>query len=417
MKKHYSISLYLDTRREKENNKYPLKLRVYANQLGKQNLYPTKFEFSKEEFENIWESKKTRENYKQSKLKLQAIENRANEVAELIVPFSFDKFEKKLYLKAGQGEDVFFQYQSIINVNKKLGRIGNANIYELSMNSLKNFLEFSTGKEQSKLRFTEITPFWLNSYENYMINDKERSRTTVSIYLRSLRSVFNSAISENEILPEIYPFGKNKYQIPAVKKVKKALSKDQIKLLFEAKPQTPEQEKAKDFWFFSYACNGMNLKDIAMLKYEDIYDNKLIYYRAKTINTAKADLKPITIYINEFSLSMIEKYGNSDKTPKNFIFSIVNNTQSNMDKYKRIKNFTRFINQNLKKLAISVNLPSDISTYWARHTFSTMAIRNGASIEFVSEALNHSNLKTTQNYIAGFEDDVKKDFSNNLMNF
>jgi site-specific recombinase XerD len=62
-------------------------------------------------------------------------------------------------------------------------------------------------------------------------------------------------------------------------------------------------------------------------------------------------------------------------------------------------------------------LPEQVSTYWARHSYATNAIRNGASMEFIQESLGQGNIKTTQNYIAGFDDDVKKEFSQTLMNF
>jgi hypothetical protein len=38
-------------------------------------------------------------------------------------------------------------------------------------------------------------------------------------------------------------------------------------------------------------------------------------------------------------------------------------------------------------------------------------------MEFISEALNHSDLSVTKNYFAGFEGDAKKEFASNLMNF
>jgi integrase/recombinase XerD len=35
--------------------------------------------------------------------------------------------------------------------------------------------------------------------------------------------------------------------------------------------------------------------------------------------------------------------------------------------------------------------------------------RSGVCTEFISEALGHSNVKTTQNYLAGFEDESKRE--------
>ena len=88
-----------------------------------------------------------------------------------------------------------------------------------------------------------------------------------------------------------------------------------------------------------------------------------------------------------------------------------------VEQFKCIKNFTRFINQNLKKLASALEITNSISTYWARHSFATHAIRKGASMEFVGEALDHKNPKTTLGYFAGFEEESKKQLTESLLNF
>lgn len=413
----YTISIYLDTRRAKENGLFPVKLRVFSSAIKKAKLYPTDFDLSIKEFASTWDVSKPRNEHKALRLKLQAIENKANDAAALIKPFTFDKFEKKLYLESGQEDNVFYHYDTIIKNLNKTGNISNADIYALSQKSIKDFILTAKGKEPKKLYFLEITPAWLNTYESYMIKDKERSRTTVSMYLRALRSIFNSAIKDNEALKEVYPFGKGKYELPAVTKVKKALPKDDLKKLFECDPKTPEQEKAKAFWFFSYACNGANIKDIALLTNKEVNEDTVKFYRAKTINTSKKDLKEITVYLNDYSKAHIKKYGNLNGAKGEFVFDIINNKQSEVERHKNIKNFTKFINQNLKKLAESNGITSDISTYWARHSFATNAIRSGASMEFVMEALSHNNMKTTKGYFAGFEDNDKKEFMQNLMNF
>ena len=52
-----------------------------------------------------------------------------------------------------------------------------------------------------------------------------------------------------------------------------------------------------------------------------------------------------------------------------------------------------------------------------RHSFATISVRKGASMEFISEALNHSDLSVTKNYFAGFEDEAKKEFAKTLLDF
>ncbi len=417
MEQPFFISIFLDTRRIKDNQKYPVKLRVYQPKTKITKLYNTKFEYTIKEFESIWETTKPRKGNNTARLKLQAVQNSANDVAGKLHYFSFEDFEKKFLRIAGDGENIFYQYGQVIETLKENNQLGTASNYKMSLQSLKNFLIFTRGKEPAKLLFTEISAVWLNKYEKYMLNTLHRSSTTVSMYLRALRTVFNKAISEKEIEPEIYPFGKNRYQVPSVQNVKKALNKDQLKTLFNSVPQSPEQEKAKDFWFFSYGCNGMNIKDIALLRWENMHEDKLIFYRAKTINTSKTHLKPITIYLTDHVKSVIEKYGSPKRSPKRLMFTILSDDQDEETKFARIKNFTRFINQNLKILATSNGITGEISTYWARHSFATIAIRNGATMEFVGESVGHSNVRTTQNYFAGFEDEDKREFMKTMMNF
>ncbi len=417
MQPNYNFSIYLDTRRILKDGTYPVKLRLYLIDTRKRKYYPTNFKFTEKEFNSIWETTKPRKEYRETRKKLQAILTKAEAQADKLNPFEIKQFEKKLYRKNSDGNNVVFHYEQVIKKLNKENRFGTASNYKLSLKSLLEFQKQLTNKEPQQLQFNEVTSDWLTKYEKYSLDEAKRSRTTVGIYLRPLRAIFNSAIRDKEITQEIYPFGKGKYQIPSTKTTKKALTKEQLKTLYNSKPQTQEQEKAKDFWFFSYACNGMNMKDVALLKYENIKGNKIIFYRAKTINTRKTDLRPVTVILTDLSRLVIEKYGKENPNKKDFIFPIVDDSLPEVEKHRKIVNFTRFINQGIKKLAVDNNLPTEISTYWARHSFATTAINSGASMEFVSEALNHSNLKTTQGYFAGFEDKTKEELINAIVNF
>jgi site-specific recombinase XerD len=58
--------------------------------------------------------------------------------------------------------------------------------------------------------------------------------------------------------------------------------------------------------------------------------------------------------------------------------------------------------------AISKALNYDnISTYTARHSYATVLKRSGANIAFISESLGHSDLRTTENYLASFEQEER----------
>jgi len=415
--KNYTISIYLDTRRKKTSGKFPVKLRTYISQSKSQKFYPTIFDFTTEEFDSIWNTTKPRKQHKEAREKLLAIEVKANNVADKLDFFTFEEFEKKLFIKIGDSTKVSYHYANKIEELKSHSQIKTASNYELSQKSIKEFSEKIKNKKYENLNLYSITSKWLDDYEFYMIDTKHRSPTTVSMYLRALRTIFNIAIDEKEIEQKFYPFGKRKYQVPASKTVKKALTKEQLKTLFEAEPKTDEQQKAKDFWFFSYSCNGINIKDIALLQYKNLEKDRIIFYRAKTKRTSKSNLKPIVVYLNDFSSSVIDMYANEKKKNNDFVFNIISIEDDAEEQRRKIQNFTRYINQHIKKLCKANDLPEDISTYWARHSFATNSIRNGATMEFISETLGHSGLDTTKNYFAGFDNETKKKFSENIMNF
>ena len=101
--------------------------------------------------------------------------------------------------------------------------------------------------------------------------DKGYSKTTIGIYVRQLRALFNEAIKQGLIKREKhYPFGRRKYVRPTRRNIKKSLTLQEVAKLYYYKPTCEQEQWAKDFWAFSYLANGINTKDIALLKYRNI---------------------------------------------------------------------------------------------------------------------------------------------------
>lgn len=413
------ITLIIDTRREKKKGKYPVKLRVWDKLSRKAKQYSTGINLTEREFEGAWATRKTRKDFLPTKNDLKAVESKAESIAREMKIFTFNEFERKMFRRVGDEDNILASYQKAIEHYEKMQQYGTKIVYSCALNSIKAFLKESTGKENTKrVSFFEITPDWLQDYEKYMIGKMENSPTTVSMYIRTLRTLFNNAIQKNDIPQEVYPFGKGRYQVPNNRNIKKTLSVEELRKLKEANPASSEQRKARDYFLLSFACNGMNIKDIAMLKWDNLEEDskgrKIVYYREKIKTTAKQDQRPTVVYLTDLAEELLNRLSNEDKSNDNFMFPILDKKLSDAQNYTRIKNFTRFINQHLKKLAESIALTSAISTYYARHSFATIAIRSGASMEFVSEALSHRDMKTTQNYFAGFDEESKRSIMNKI---
>jgi len=415
-----TVNFYLDTRRKKDNDSYPMKIRVYDTITKKARLYTTDFDLTIEDNERLFfpvQKVKYNKYEKQLKIDLESLLTFYESKVHSLKSFTFEAFEKSLSTKSSDLDNVFYNYDSYINELKEYNRYSTAISYEYSMNSLKAYLKDRTKKEVSRLLFQDITVKFLNDFESWMIDKKKKSITTVGMYLRALRSIYNRAI-ENKITDALnYPFGSKRYEIPASTNTKKAFDSDQLTVLFKSIPGNKEQEKAKDFWFFSFVCNGMNIKDIIHLKWSHIDNDQIIFIREKTKRTKKANAKPIQVPLTEFSKTFISKYGIESNNKNDFIFPILNENMKAEELHKKKTNFIRFVNQHLKVLAKANGLTEDISSYWARHSFATTAIRKKASMEYVSEALGHSDLKTTKNYFAGFEDKTKKEVLEGIIDF
>ncbi|MDC1226201.1 site-specific integrase [Algibacter sp.] len=425
MKESIKKSLYLDNRRKKSNGKYPIKLRLYQARTEKEKLFRTGFDYTEEEFKQGYQKKepapgKTKLSKKEGDNvfdTLTIVYANAQGIINELKEFSFESFEKRFYNKSSK-LDVCDYYEDYVNILEKEGRIRTAESYLLSLNRLKHFLNRNRKTDLKTIPFDIITVDTLKDFEKYY-SEKGLSITSIGIYLRPLRAIFNRAISDvnSDINIESYPFGKYKYSIPSGKNNKRALSKKQLKKLFESKPQTEQQEKAKAFWFFSYLANGMNIKDIAELKFSDLKENEIEFLRSKTKNTTKENKQKIKVILPQYSIDIINQYGNKEQLRKNYIFPIISNSDTPKKAIDKIKAFTRFINKHFKKLAINEGINEAITTYWARHSFSRQALNKGASMELLKESLGHKNINTTESYVSSFDTDTKEKLSKSLLDF
>lgn len=216
-----------------------------------------------------------------------------------------------------------------------------------------------------------------------------------------------------------YPFGRRKYRIPAAKNTTKVLDLSDIKKIYyyQCDPKNQSEQRAKDFWLFSYFGNGMNPKDIACLQYKNIHDGYITFERSKTERALRSDPKPITVFITDDMQAIINRWGNKDTSPNIYIFPIMEAGVTPLRQYELMQLLVKFINDWMKVILKNLGIDKRGTTYVARHTFSTVLKRSGASTEYIQEALGHSDIKTTENYLDSFEKDVKKEFAQRLISF
>ncbi|MDR1557709.1 MAG: tyrosine-type recombinase/integrase [Tannerellaceae bacterium] len=92
---------------------------------------------------------------------------------------------------------------------------------------------------------------------------------------------------------------------------------------------------------------------------------------------------------------IIEKWGNLDKSPDNYVFPFLTGNETPLKQKKRVQGITHRINKHIQKIEDKLGM-LNISTYTARHSFASVLKRSGANISYISDSLEHSDLKTTK---------------------
>lgn len=298
--------------------------------------------------------------------------------------------------KAKTVKEVFENQIKQLNEAK---RRGYALSYQQVYNSL---LEFN---KHLDIYFSDIDISWLKRYEQHL-RSKGLSDNTIGIRFRTLRAIYNIAIENNIVKTDYYPFKAYKVSKFNKETPKRAITKSDVEALFNYNTEHPYKILAIDLFLFTYLMGGINFVDIAYLTNKNIIDNRLIYTRRKTGKLIKLPLQ-------EKAIELINKYKHPDNPYLFPILSKFHNTDQ--QKANRVHKVITKVNKHLKAIGTELNLPIDITTYVARHTYATVLKRSGVNTSIISESLGHSSEKITQIYLDSFENSQIDEAMKNLL--
>jgi len=409
--KHLRVSLvaFFDTARKLKDENGAIKLRITHNRVFK--LYSTGISVTEDEYKNIC-SHRPRLEMRDKRKYVFSYLKRAHDIIIELDEFTFEAFDKK-YKTKRKTNDILSYFDNYIDELKKEDRFGNAESYWCAKRKIQEFTKATT------IPFETIDVGFLKRFEKWMLSEN-CGPTTVGFYCRCIKKLFNDAIREEDVKRDKYPFGETKrglYSPPQPRNIKKALSlADLQKIIVYAPVDGSPEHYHRDIWVFSYLCNGINIKDISLLKYKDIHGDSIYFDRAKTINTNRRS-KPIVISLIDQNKAIISRWGNPANDLNNYIFPVLNDIESVEKQRDKIKLFTHQINKYIKRVAGKVGIEGDVTSYSARHSFATVLKRLDTNLSYISEALGHSNMKTTESYLDSFEDDTRKANTLKLLDF
>ena len=347
-------------------------------------LFPAEWNSRKETI--IWEKSETeRQIHLQSvKTGLEAEINRLNELIRILEQkgeYSVDELAD-LY-KSNSFNGYFFPFIDFVikNLNDS-NRRKTANILITAKSS---FERFRGGQD---VLLDKIDNELMLKYENWLKNSGVMKNTT-SCYMRTLRAIYNQAVKHRlstQKNPFAHIFTRND------KTIKRAVGEATI-VQIKNMDLTLHKELivARDLFMFSFYLRGISFVDMANLRKHNVKNGYITYNRSKTKQL-------LTVKIEPCMQEIISRY--KEQTVDDYLLPIY--TLQNRDNSSQLRNH----NKRLKRISEILGLEKSISSYVSRHSWATIALRKGVSIEIISERMGHENESTTRIYLASFGQSV-----------
>lgn len=259
--------------------------------------------------------------------------------------------------------------ESLIGISKSKATFQK---YEVSRKHLTNFIKEKYNL--SDISFKEINHLFISDFEVYLLTTCGCNPNTTAKFMQFFKRIV--IIAKNNGWIKSDPFANYKIRL---KKVDRGyLSQEEVEAIMAKKFTTKRLEQVRDIFVFSCFC-GLAYIDVKKLRRENIrtsFDGNLwiIGKREKTDVT-------FSIPLLDIPKKILEKYEGT--LPDNRILPVPSNQK---------------MNAYLKEIGALCEIDKEISFHLARHTFATLTLSKGVSIESVSKMLGHTNIKTTQIY-------------------
>ena len=376
-----TVSYFLDKRVAKEN--YPLKMRIVHGK-NKSALIGMDIKLTEEQ----WDGKSIINHKNAEKLNdyLIAQRNHAEgiitslKVAGILDNYSASDLKKMIEnngvmpLKDDGKKNKFYHYY--LEQMELKAKESTKSSYRQSLISLQKFdpiLETRT--------FEDIDIHYLERYDKWMAEQGIRQNSR-NVYYRNIRTVFNRAIDDE--LTTAYPFRKFKMKKQATRK--RSLTIDELRTLRDY-PVEDWQRKYVDLFFLMFYLVGINAADLLPAKKKQVRNGRLDYERAKTY-------KSYSIKVEPEAQELIDRYKGKDHllcfcdehADYKYILQRMTKVLKTIGPYERK-------GRGGKKS--HTPLFPELSQYWCRHTWATIAAELDIPKETIAAALGHDMGNTT----------------------
>jgi integrase len=379
--------IYLDTRSTKKGNVFPVKLKITYE---RERLYiPLNTDMSELDFHKMMAGN-VRGKLLDLRTSFEKEKAHAYDVINALATFNFKEFKRNFGVKSVT-KSLDWYYLSYIQKLKDNKQLRTADSYHTAYKKLTGFF----GKEFS---FSRLSKDDLSRFERSLEQDG-RSLSTVGVYLRCLRTIYNLAIDDGAISRSDYPFGRNKYVIPSTRKRKLGLATNHLRVIANHTFEDPKHAYYRDLWLFSFYCNGMNMKDIAFLKYRNISHNILQFVRLKTANTNRQNRQEIALKLSFAASRIIVRWGNKPRNKDSYIFPIITQDMTPERQIAAYQQTVKMSGQMIKNIGEANKWKGQLNFMSARHSFGNLLQKSNQPLHVIQRALGHTDPKTTEHYL------------------
>ena len=258
--------------------------------------------------------------------------------------------------------------------------------YETTLRLTEEFLQKNYKKEDCYL--DEVTNQFIEDFEFFLKTVRRCCHNTTTKYLLNFKKIIRIALAKGWMKKD--PFAQVHFHFEPVER--EFLEKQELKVLLNKEITITRLSQVRDI--FCFCClTGLAFTDVQQLKAEhlvaDIHGKIWIRKaRQKTKNMCNIPL------LDE-AQKIIDRYRDHPYCQTHGVLLPVCSNQK--------------MNSYLKELADICGIRKNLSTHCARHTFATLTLASGATIDNVAKMLGHANVNMTRRYAKVLDSSIMRD--------
>ena len=258
--------------------------------------------------------------------------------------------------------------------------------YETCLRLTEEFMRNTYKKEDCYL--DEVTKQFVEEFEFYLKTVRKCCHNTTTKYLANFKKIVRIALANGWMKKD--PFAQIRFHLDEVER--EFLEKQELKTLLSKKISIPRLAQIRDI--FCFCCfTGLAFSDVKQLKSEHLVTdiNGMVWIRKTRQKTKNMCNIPLLDEANK----ILDRYKDHPYCQTQGVLLPVCSNQK--------------MNMYLKELADICGIRKNLSTHTARHTFATLTLASGATIDNVAKMLGHANVNMTRHYAKVLDSSIMRD--------